>query len=229
MALQQLTKLVELFQPFSQRSERLSEQAAQLVDAVFPLRPLLVELGKMEARLDKWEEWVTLSEKTSAEDEQIAEELSEIIPQLGRVPQRDTYPDRYLDALGHTVEFVETIFPRMIEGSRGFVNQLSEAFEPIDDLFQSRVLRVAASKQLVQRGSAIRIRVKQLTERQQALAENYETHKDEWIADLLIQISRQRELTSAEKLRLSDAVELALPVQTMPSVRRQDWYGDDGR
>ena len=56
-----------------------------------------------------------------------------------------------------------------------------------------------------------------------------EQQRKERIADRLIQISRQRELTVEEKLRLSDAVELDLPVKTMPTVRRSHWYGDDGR
>ena len=53
--------------------------------------------------------------------------------------------------------------------------------------------------------------------------------KKDGVADRLIQISQQRELTAAEKLCLSDAVELALPVRTMPPVRRKDWYHADGR
>lgn len=222
MTLEQLTQMLELPRPSVQLSERLSELTAQLLGAVVPLR-------RLPAMIDKMEEIVILSEETVAGNELLVQRLSESIQQLGRVPQLDTYPDTYLDDLGGIVELVETTFPQMIERSRGSVNQLTEAYELLSDLFESLIVRVAVSKQLIKRMVAIQEQVKQLTQRQQALAENYETHKDEWIADLLIQISRQRELTVAERLRLSDAVELALPVQTVPSVRREDWYGDDGR
>ncbi|MCY4105902.1 MAG: hypothetical protein OXG02_04280 [Chloroflexi bacterium] len=56
-----------------------------------------------------------------------------------------------------------------------------------------------------------------------------EKRKMDEVADRLIQISQWRELSVAEKLRLSDAVELALPVQRMPPVRREAWYNGDGR
>lgn len=217
MTLEQLTQMLELPRPSVQLSERLSELTAQLLGAVVPLR-------RLPAMIDKMEEIVILSEETVAGNELLVQRLSESIQQLGRVPQLDTYPDTYLDDLGGIVELVETTFPQMIERSRGSVNQLTEAYELLSDLFESLIVRVAVSKQLIKRMVAIQEQVKQLTERQQALAENYETHKDEWIADLLIQISRQRELTAAERLRLSDAVELAPPVQTVPSVRREDWY-----
>ena len=222
MTLPQLTQMLELPRPSARLSERLSELTAQLLGAVVPLR-------RLPAMIDKMEEIVILSEETVAGNELLVQRLSESIQQLGRVPQLDTYPDTYLDDLGGIVELVETTFPQMIERSRGSVNQLTEAYELLSDLFESLIVRVAVSKQSIKRMVAIQEQVEQLTQRQQALAENYETHKDGWIADLLIQISRQRELTVAERLRLSDAVELAPPVQTVPSLRREDWYGDDGR
>ena len=56
-----------------------------------------------------------------------------------------------------------------------------------------------------------------------------EKRKMDEVADRLIQISQRRELTVAEKLRLSDAVRLKVKVKSMPSVNREDWYGEDGR
>ena len=52
---------------------------------------------------------------------------------------------------------------------------------------------------------------------------------NEMIARLLIRIANHRPLSSAEKIRLSDAVRLNVKVKTMPSVSREDWYSDDGR
>lgn len=39
----------------------------------------------------------------------------------------------------------------------------------------------------------------------------------------------QRPLTAAERIQLFDAAKLHQPVNEAPSVRRQDWYDDDGR
>ncbi len=52
---------------------------------------------------------------------------------------------------------------------------------------------------------------------------------NEMIARLLIRIANHRPLSVSEKIRLSDAVRLNVKVKTMPSVYREDWYGDDGR
>jgi hypothetical protein len=46
---------------------------------------------------------------------------------------------------------------------------------------------------------------------------------------ILRQRARQRPLTPEEKIRLVDAAKLDNPINVPPSVRRQDWYGDDGR
>ena len=52
---------------------------------------------------------------------------------------------------------------------------------------------------------------------------------NEMIARLLIRIANHRPLSAPEKIRLSDAVRMNVKVKTMPSVYREDWYGDDGR
>ncbi len=46
---------------------------------------------------------------------------------------------------------------------------------------------------------------------------------------LLIQQSEQRSLTIEEKLKLLDAVKLDVAINEEPSIRRVDWYDDDGR
>jgi hypothetical protein len=61
--------------------------------------------------------------------------------------------------------------------------------------------------------------VEQLTqEQQQAL-----------IARLMTQQAQQRPLTAEEKIRLLDATKIHREVNEEPSIRREDWYGDDGR
>ena len=61
--------------------------------------------------------------------------------------------------------------------------------------------------------------VKQLPEEQQ----------QDLLTRLLTQRARQRALTVEEKIQLLDAAKLHNPVHEEPSVRRVDWYGDDGR
>lgn len=73
-------------------------------------------------------------------------------------------------------------------------------------------------------------RVKQLEMRLQELEEAGTPGEDnEVVARLLISIGNYRPLTGAEKIRLSDAVRMKVEFKCEPSVRRADWYGDDGR
>jgi hypothetical protein len=61
--------------------------------------------------------------------------------------------------------------------------------------------------------------VEQLSEEQQR----------DLITQILTQRSRQRPLTTEEKIQLLDAAKLHNPVNQAPSVRRIDWYDDNGR
>jgi len=61
--------------------------------------------------------------------------------------------------------------------------------------------------------------VEQLSEEQQS----------DLIVRVLTQRARQRPLTIEEKIQLLDAAKLDNPVHEAPSVRREDWYDDDGR
>jgi hypothetical protein len=49
------------------------------------------------------------------------------------------------------------------------------------------------------------------------------------IAFLLTEQKRQRSLNVEEKLQLLDTLTLPNEVNETPSIRREDWYGDDGR
>lgn len=49
------------------------------------------------------------------------------------------------------------------------------------------------------------------------------------IAQLLTRRTEQRPLTAEEKIQLLNAAILHNPVNEQPSMRREDWYGDDGR
>jgi hypothetical protein len=53
--------------------------------------------------------------------------------------------------------------------------------------------------------------------------------QNDLIRRLLQRQSRQRPLTIEEKLQLLDAVKLDVAINEEPSIRRENWYGDDGR
>ncbi|KAB2902365.1 MAG: hypothetical protein F9K27_17070 [Anaerolineae bacterium] len=53
--------------------------------------------------------------------------------------------------------------------------------------------------------------------------------QNELIKHLMIRQAQQRPLTVEEKIKLLDAVKIHTPIHEEPSVRREDWYGDDGR
>ena len=40
---------------------------------------------------------------------------------------------------------------------------------------------------------------------------------------------QQHPLSTEEKIKLLDAAKLSIPIKEEPSIRREDWYGDDGR
>ena len=211
MSLQHLTNSLELPEPPVQLVERLSELTAQPTETIYPFRQMLAHVEDMEEIAS-----------VSLQNHALLERIFERIRQVAQGAPFDGNLEDFLEKF-------DTEFPPLIQSLPSPIYHLSKAAKSLSDQFASPDAHAAASANLIQRVGAIEEQVKQLTERQQALVATYEKHKDEWIADLLIQISRQRELTATEKLRLSDAVELAIPVQTTPSVRREDWYGDDGR
>lgn len=56
-----------------------------------------------------------------------------------------------------------------------------------------------------------------------------EAQQNELIARVLAHRAETRPLTVEEKLALLDSVKLDVAIKEEPSIRREDWYGDDGR
>ena len=54
-------------------------------------------------------------------------------------------------------------------------------------------------------------------------------YDNDLVARLLMRVGKLRKLTLDEQFRLADAVSLKWKVREEPSVRRADWYGEDGR
>ena len=73
-------------------------------------------------------------------------------------------------------------------------------------------------------------RVKRLDARVKELAaEITKKHDNDLVARLLIRVANHRPLSAPEKIRLSYAAMINVTVVNQPSLRRSDWYGDDGR
>jgi hypothetical protein len=53
--------------------------------------------------------------------------------------------------------------------------------------------------------------------------------REQLLTDLLRETAETRSLTKQEKLALLNAMKLPNKVLEAPSVRREDWYGDNGR
>lgn len=51
--------------------------------------------------------------------------------------------------------------------------------------------------------------------------------KSDLIAHLLVQVAKQRELTTSEKIKLLHTIPDHRPIDNPISMRRADWYGDD--
>jgi hypothetical protein len=45
----------------------------------------------------------------------------------------------------------------------------------------------------------------------------------------LLESARKRQLSAEEKIRLLRSAQIDVAVLQEPSIRREDWYGDDGR
>ena len=72
----------------------------------------------------------------------------------------------------------------------------------------------------------LRIEFEKLVELVEQLSEDQQR---DLIARLLTQRARQQSLTAEEKIQLLDTAKLNVRVNEEPSVRRIDWYSDDGR
>lgn len=61
------------------------------------------------------------------------------------------------------------------------------------------------------------------------LVDQLPPHEQTQLVSHLLEMARARPLTSDEKMRLLRAVQIDVKVLCEPSIRREDWYNDDGR
>lgn len=68
-----------------------------------------------------------------------------------------------------------------------------------------------------------------IKEYEQIVQELNEEWDEQLMAKILIQVAKFRNLSAKEKIFLLDAAKIDVPIKKMPSMHREDWYGDDGR
>ncbi len=100
---------------------------------------------------------------------------------------------------------------------------LSRVIEGWHHLADAGLIEPDLPPQLAERAAQLDARISELTE------EVTKREDNELVTRLLIRVGKHRPLSPAEKIRLSDAVRMHVKVRNDPSVRRADWYGDDGR
>ena len=61
------------------------------------------------------------------------------------------------------------------------------------------------------------------------LVEQLPDEQQQTLLERLLEKKKERPLSTEEKINLLDAAKLSIPVKNNPSIRREDWYGDDGR
>jgi hypothetical protein len=61
------------------------------------------------------------------------------------------------------------------------------------------------------------------------LVEQLPIEQQQTLLERLLEKKKERPLSKEEKLELYHASILSIPVKNEPSIRREDWYGDDGR
>lgn len=125
--------------------------------------------------------------------------------------------DRDLAEIFNSYE--EKLFPALKE--RAAI--LSRVIEGWHHLADAGLIEPDLPPQLAERVAQLDARISELTE------EVTKSYDNDLVARLLMRVGKQRKLTLEEQFRLADAVTLEWKVLNEPSLRRADWYGDDGR
>lgn len=119
----------------------------------------------------------------------------------------------------------------LAEGDR-WVKLLGEHVDILTRIFQGLTSWIKQSgnndqtEEALKRSLQIRLHIKQYDQLFQEFDQNW---GEELLAKILIQVARYRTLSAKEKIFLLDAAKIDVPIKKMPSMRREDWYGDNGR
>ena len=197
-------QFLKVHKAFTGDLERLEHQERKSVTVIRTIPQFEQEIRLAEYSLERAEGIIEFVKQAGLHDEE-AEKFDEWTGEVGPVDAIDSFVklvDNYLDA---------------------YINDLTEVVAGWNHLAKAGIPEPAMPAGLARR-------VENLDRRAGTLAvELGKQHDNELIARLLKRISNHRKLTVDETLRLFDAVAVDVTVKEMPSVRRADWYSDDGR
>lgn len=130
------------------------------------------------------------------------------------------------------IEFIEDFVHRILKNMLKYVcGRQKEAATDIRDLFATRdASSEPPDERLFVRIRELEMLAKQYVGRVKALMETFESVQgNELVAKLIVKLSDIRPLTADEKIHLLHSCILHAPIDNPPSMRREDWYDDDGR
>ena len=191
-------------QTFSGDLEKLEHPKRKPAKAISNIRQFEREIRLAEHSLDR------------------AEGVVEFVKQAGLHDDEAVKFDEWTGEVG-PVEAIHS-FVKLVENDlESYISNLTEIVAEWNHLASEGLLEPAMPAELMKRVDKLEVRAGILA------VELGKQHDNELIARLLTRISTHRKLTVDETLRLFDAVAVDVTVKEMPSVRRADWYGDDGR
>ena len=195
-----------------QFGELLAEATTGLPDRNYKPMQMKQEITRFEKDIKKSEQLV---------DATLAG-FVEFVRQAGQDDATAHKFDEWTDEfdLAQTLAMCEEL---MIPGMREHAAILRKVVEGWHRMADAGLIEPDLTPQLAERVAQLDARIRELTQ------EITKKHDNDLVARLLMRVGKQRQLTLAEQFRLVDAVRLDWKVKNEPSVRRADWYDDDGR
>ena len=195
----------------------------EIVREIFSVDPEQLECSArkpetMISNIHQFEQEICRSEHSL----DLAEGFVEFVRQAGLHNAEAVKFDEWTGEVG-PVEAIDSIVNLADNYLDAHINNLKEVVTGWNQLVRARIPEPAMPAELMKRVDKLEVRAGILA------VELGKQHDNELIARLLTRISTHRKLTVDETLRLFDAVAVDVTVKEMPSVRRADWYGDDGR
>ncbi len=148
------------------------------------------------------------------QDTQELEQYAAGLAQLELVPDRGPQPDE--EVIANVIKVTEELFAWAAKVTEAREDQLAKLQDRLEDLGAGDDALTLVAGQLLRRQKALVGRI-------QALAM---LDVEDLIGNLLVQVAKQRELSSDEKWRLLQTIPDSRPVDNPVSTRRADWYSD---
>ncbi len=209
MAVQTLTKGTERLPQFG---EWLAEATTGLPDRKYKPRQMKQEISRFEKDIETSEKLVNATLVNFVEFVRQAGQDDDVARKF------DEWTDDY-DLAEMLVMCEEKIIPGMSEHAE-ILRKIVDGWHRMAD---AGLIEPDLPTHLTERVAHLDLHIRTLTE------QVTKKHDNDLVARLLMRVGKQRQLTLAEQLRLADSVMLDWKVVNEPSLRRADWYGDDGQ